>query len=135
MSWKEILKEDPVEINPPKRIEMVPIDREGIADVENNFDVDGWPKYVLFENRITHMHTIHALYKYVSSGKYKIIPYKNFQLLPNLETELDLDKDEAWSSFSDIRAKPQYVEERYKGMPVYNELDMGGALTVYRRKR
>ena len=135
MSWKDILKEAPVEINPPKRIEMVPIDREGIADVENNFDVDGWPKYVLYGNRIQRMNIIYALYEYVSSGKYKIIPYRNFQLLPNLETELDLDKDEAWSFFSDIMAKPNLVELRYKGMPVYRELDMGGALTVYRRKR
>ena len=135
MTWKDILKDEPIEINPPNRIEMVPIDREGIADVENNFDVDGWPKYVLYGNRITQVYSIYALYEYISAGKYKLIPYKNFQLLPNLETELDLDKEEAWDLFNDMKAKPQYVEERYKGMSVYNELDVGGALTVYRRRR
>lgn len=133
MKWKDILKEE--KINPPKRIEMVGIDKEGLADVRNNFDVEGWPKYVVYDNRVTHTQNIYALYEYVKSGIYRIIPYKNFQLVEGLETELDLDKDEAWGFFSDMMSKSQFIQARYKGMAVYNELDMGGALTAYRRKR
>ena len=133
MTWKDILKEE--KINLPKRVEMEGIDKEGLADVRNNFDVDGWPKYVVYDNRIKHMMNIYALYEYVSAGKYRIIPYKNFQLVEGLETELDLDKEDAWAFFSDMMSKSQFIEARYKGMAVYTELDMGGALTIYRRKR
>jgi hypothetical protein len=140
--WKDILKEE--KINLPKRVEMEGIDKEGLADVRNNFDVDGWPKYVVYDNRVKHFFintfhfnpmNIYALYEYVSAGKYRIIPYKNFQLVEGLETEIDLHKDDAWAFFSDMMSKSQFIEARYKGMAVYTELDMGGALTIYRRKR
>jgi len=133
MSWKDILKD----FKPDKEIRFEGVDTK---EVENNFNVDGWPKYIYIRHQ-EYMYgvgnisqEVSLIYKYQGNNKYRLVNPHFSTVISGAERVVEEDsEDDAWGLFATMPADARFIRRDYRGTDVLRELEGGGALEIYQR--
>ena len=131
MSWKDILKD----LRPDKELRSEVID---FNEVENNFEVNGWPKYIYMPHQEYMMgvgrigRPVALIYEYQGNGKYKLVEPHFTTVVGSAEKEVEEESEnDAWGLFATMPADDNMIRRDYRGTAVLRELEGGGALTTY----
>lgn len=131
MSWKDILKD----LRPDKELRSEVIDYN---EVENNFEVDGWPKYIYMRHQEYMMGVgrigkeVALIYEYQGNGKYRLVSPHFTTITGSAERVVEEEtEDDAWGLFATMPADANMIRRDYRGTDVLRELEGGGALTIY----
>ena len=131
MNWKDILKD----LTPDKELRNEVID---FNEVENNFEVDGWPKYIYMPHQ-EYMYgvgrigdKVALIYEYQGNGKYRLVSPHFTTVIGSAPREVEEESEnDAWGLFATMAADARFIERSYRGTKALKELEGGGALTTY----
>ena len=131
MSWRDILKD----LRPDRELRSEIMD---VSEVENNFDVDGWPKYI-YMNHQDYMYgvgniggEVALIYEYEGNGKYRLVNPHFSTVISGVERIIEEeDENDAWGLFSTMPADAHLIRRDYRGTAALKELEGGGALEMY----
>ena len=131
MTWKDILKD----LKPDRELRSEVVDTK---EVENNFNVDGWPKYIYMSHQ-DYMYgvgniggEVALIYEYQGNNKYRLVNPHFSTVITDVERVIEEDsEDDAWGLFATMPADARFIRRDYRGTDVLRELEGGGALEMY----